>query len=108
MFQHLDPAFFVANVFTTHSDLFSIDFVSLRKVRDHVTEQLASQNVMIEWTREAVIGSLKSYPDLFENHGCEVVWLGSRSRDSVKQFFDDNFDDSFLDQLQEVIQETTI
>jgi len=107
MCQYLDPAIFMATVFTARPDRTAIDFVSLRKVRDHVTEKLAGQNVVIEWTRDAVMGALEAYPDLFENHDREVTWLGSRDGDTSKQNLDSGFSDGFLGDLRGAILEVS-
>ena len=38
---------------------------------------LEDQNVFIEWTRNAVLGAVECFPDIFELQGAEIFWQGS-------------------------------
>ncbi len=105
MCQYLDPACFMANVFSVCQDRSTMDFVTLRKVRDHVTHKLEDQNVVIEWTRDAVMGAMESYPNLFEGRENAVAWRGKRDKATVKQNFDGDFSDAFVGKLWAAIEE---
>jgi hypothetical protein len=82
-----------------------LSFIDLRQVRDHVTESLANRNVVIEWTRDAVMGALECYPNLFGGGDREVTWRGSPDRALVKHSFDVEFPDEFVAALGTAIRE---
>jgi hypothetical protein len=105
MCRYLDPACFMANVFTACASSSTMDFVTLRKVRDHVVYKLAAQDVVIEWTRESVFGALECYSDLFSAEDGTVKWMGSEDREAVKTCFDSQFTPDFVVSLQDAIRE---
>ena len=106
MCQYLDSACFMANVFAACRDRSSITFTVLRKVRDDVANRLADQNVVIEWTRDSVMGALERYPNLFTSTGPEVTWLKSAEDvETVTGSFDAKFSDAFRGELRQAIHE---
>jgi hypothetical protein len=106
MCQYLDPACFMANVFAVCSDRKTFSLPMLREMRDYVSDSLAAQNVVIEWTRDAVMGALESYPNVFGYHGQEVEWLAAADRNTVRRSFDAGFPDEFVNMLSQTIKES--
>jgi hypothetical protein len=104
MCQYLDPASFMVNVFAVFPERKTLPLPLLRDVRDHVAKSLSSQNVVIEWTRDAVMGALESYPSVFAYCGQDVVWQDAADRDAVKKHFDVGFSDAFVETLRQAIQ----
>ena len=106
MCRYLDPACFMANYFSACPESSTIDFVTLRKVRDHVTQKLEDQNVVIEWTRDAVMNAMESHSTLFEIRDRTVVWRGGPSqKDRITQAFDRGFSSAFLTDLHSALKD---
>ncbi len=76
MCNYLDPAAFMVYVFA-NSPVESHSLKTLRSLRDKVADFLEDQNVFIEWTRNAVLGAVECFPDIFELQGAEIFWQGS-------------------------------
>ena len=105
MCQYLDPASFMVNVFADCPERDALSLSLLREVRDHVNETLAAHNVVIEWTRDAVMGALENYPDVLAYRGQSVVWKGNLDRDSVRRCFSSGLEATFISALSKAIQE---
>lgn len=106
MCNYLDPACFMANVFTA-SSAENLDFGKLRSLRDRVTAEMADKEVIIDWTRDAVMSVFDFYPELFEKEGRTVHWKGCRAKEELKNSFDYGFEDDFIDRLWHTIQEAS-
>lgn len=107
MCQYLDPACFMANVFAEcNTRTTTMTFTALRQVRDQVTVKLSAQNVVIEWTRDAVLSALERYPNLFTSTGPEVTWQKpAEETQSVARCLDARFSAAFRGELRQAIHE---
>lgn len=104
MCKYLEPATFMANVLTVRQEQNSIDFVNLRTIRDQVTEKLADQNVIIEWTRDAVMDAMHSYHDIFETIDGKLAFRTNSEAAETNEVFNFGFTSEFVKDLHEAIE----
>jgi len=104
MCTYLDPAAFMVYVFANSSDdNNSHSLRTLRNLRDEVTDSLRDQNVFIEWTRNAVLGAVECFPDIFKQQDTEIFWQGSDKK-LAKQGFNNDFSKDFEKRLDDAIK----
>lgn len=104
MCKYLDPAAFMVYVFANSlEDYPSLSLIKLRKLRDQVSCSLANQNVFIEWTRNAVLGAVECFPDIFQKKDTKIFWHGS-DKGLAKQSFNNDFSKEFEEKLDNAIR----
>ena len=108
MCKYLEPATFMANVLSVRQEQASIDFVSFRIIRDHVTERLADQNVIIEWTRDAVMDAMYSYNNIFQEVGGKVSFRDPLPPANPERIFNFGLTNDFLRDFHEAIGEVQL
>jgi hypothetical protein len=108
---YLEPAIFMCIVLNAHPELDEIDFKTLRKIVDHVTEKLINHNVIIEWTRDAVQDALHTYHQTFTSRSGMYGSVGLRKPHKYMPTdvsFSFGFSDDFLEELRQAILEIEI
>lgn len=105
MCQYFDPASFMATVFSVCPAQSSVDFATLRKLRDHLTEKLDSDNVVIDWTRNAVMEAMVSYPDMFEDLGDKVNGCSVLPKEELKTFLGHEGQEEFFNNWWDAVKE---
>ena len=108
MCQYLEPAIFMANVLSVRQEQAPIDFVDLRIIRDHVTEKLADRNVIIEWTRDAVMDAMHSYHDIFQTIDGKLTFRNNSDAGETDEIFNFGFTTEFLKAFQDAIKEVPL
>ena len=108
MCKYLEPAIFMANVLSVRQEQAPIDFVSLRIILDHVTEKLADQNVVIEWTRDAVMDAMHSYRDIFEKVDGKLTFRDDSAAEETDEIFNFGFTPEFLKDFHDAIKEVQL
>ena len=103
MILYLEPAVFISSVLDAHQELNSIDFISLRKIRDYVTEKLDEYNLYVNWTRDKVLSDLDCYRDVFGSDDKSVWFLKD-----FKVGFTFGLTDKFYSDLKKAILEVPI
>ncbi|NLF61627.1 MAG: hypothetical protein GX574_10795 [Lentisphaerae bacterium] len=105
MCNYLDPAAFMVYVFANSPDNSkSHSLKTLRSLRDKVTDSLEDQNIFIEWTRNAVLGAVECFPDIFKQQDAEIFWQG-KDKELAKEGFNNGFSEDFEKRLDEAIKE---
>ena len=104
MCTYLDPASFMVYVFANSPQNQAARILhKLRKLRDEVANSLEDQNVFIEWTRNAVLGAVECFPDIFKQEDTKIIWQGSNDG-LEKQGFNDGFSQDFEERLNDAIK----
>ena len=108
MCNYLDPASFMVYVFANSPEnKNSHSLKTLRSLRDKVADSLKDQNVFIEWTRNAVLGAVECFPDIFKQRDAEIFWQGS-DKSLAKQGFNNDFSKDFEKRLDEAIKKAIV
>lgn len=102
----LDPASFLASVFAYMPDKKAFDVRQLRIVRDHVVDSLAEENLVIEWTRDAVLSTMESYTSYFEYSDGKIGWRGKDDRNELNSILNDGLSSKRAGALKTAIEES--
>ena len=91
MCDFIGSACLMANVFLACKDRESFRLREVRKIGDAVESRLKGHNVMVLWTRPAVLAAFHDYSDMFVKHGREVHRKKSSQELFSEEFIDAEF-----------------